>query len=162
MAYFEAIGKTIYNCGLSNTMVDSEFLASGSINGFITRKHFNRCKRLHPMISLAMSILPFRRNSSENGLSITDDIIMYLSDFCKNRKENPEIDYLSPLDIIEKYEKYRKETIDVKHSKTPQFFLMYANLVKYYLLLNASIRTANFELFKNVLPQITNLFFALN
>lgn len=56
MAFFK-VGKFINNCGITNIMVDTDMLASGSVNGFITGKHFNRCKRLHPVISLAMQIL---------------------------------------------------------------------------------------------------------
>ncbi|XP_011858812.1 PREDICTED: uncharacterized protein LOC105556339, partial [Vollenhovia emeryi] len=162
MAYFKAIGKIIDNCGLSNIMIDTELLASGSINGFITGKHFNRCKRLHSMISLAISILHFKRFLRESNLEITEDIIKYLGNFCKNPTRTPVIDYPPLLEITEKYEKYREQTLNGEHGKTPQFFMIYANLIEYYLLFNASIRTANFELFKHMLPKITNLFFALN
>lgn len=34
-------------------MINSELLASGSMNGFIEGKHFNRCKRLYPIVYLA-------------------------------------------------------------------------------------------------------------
>lgn len=52
MAYFKAVGKYIDNCGISNILIDSKLLASGSLNRFLTGKHFNRCKRIRPMISL--------------------------------------------------------------------------------------------------------------
>ena len=42
MAYFKAIGKFIADCGLSNVMVQSNLLASGSVAGFQDGKHFNR------------------------------------------------------------------------------------------------------------------------
>ena len=54
MSYFKAVGKFIDNCGITNIMVNTEMLANGSVNGFIAGKHFNRCKRLHPMIALAL------------------------------------------------------------------------------------------------------------
>lgn len=49
MAYFKAVGKFIDNCGLTNIMENADILASGSVNCFINGKHFNRCKRLHPL-----------------------------------------------------------------------------------------------------------------
>lgn len=61
MAYFKAIEKFIDNCGLSNIIIDAELLTSGSMNGFITGKHFNWCKRLYPLITLAITIPHFRR-----------------------------------------------------------------------------------------------------
>lgn len=54
MAYFKAVGKIITDCGLSNIMVQSNLLASGSVNGFLEGKHFNRCKRLHPLMGLGL------------------------------------------------------------------------------------------------------------
>lgn len=59
MSFIKAVGKFINNCGLTNIMVKSQMLANGSVNSFIAGKHFNRCKRLHPIISLALQILHF-------------------------------------------------------------------------------------------------------
>lgn len=44
MANVHAIGTFIDECGLTEVMVDSELLASGSVRGFVGGKHFNRCK----------------------------------------------------------------------------------------------------------------------
>ena len=46
LAYFKAVGKYIDGCGITNIMVDSDMLANGSVNGLITGKNFNRCKKL--------------------------------------------------------------------------------------------------------------------
>lgn len=45
MSLFKAIGKYTDMCGIAEVLVESELLAEGSVNGFITRKHFNSCKR---------------------------------------------------------------------------------------------------------------------
>lgn len=42
MAYFKIVWKCIDEYGFTYIMVESELLASGSVNGFITGKHFNR------------------------------------------------------------------------------------------------------------------------
>lgn len=52
LSYFKTIGKFITDCGLMDVEVESELIASGSVNGFLTGKHFNICMRLHPMIAL--------------------------------------------------------------------------------------------------------------
>lgn len=56
MAYFKAMGKFMDEYGLTNMMVENKMLPSGSVNGFIRKKHFNRCKRLHSTASLVLQI----------------------------------------------------------------------------------------------------------
>lgn len=60
LALFKAIGKFIDDSGICSLMSMAELLAAGSVNGFILGKHYNRCKRLHPIVSLAIQILHFQ------------------------------------------------------------------------------------------------------
>ena len=41
-------------------LTDSGVLAPGSLNGILQGKHFNRCRRLHPILALALEILHFQ------------------------------------------------------------------------------------------------------
>ncbi|GBP90997.1 hypothetical protein EVAR_69886_1 [Eumeta japonica] len=65
MAYFKAIGKYIDSSGLIEILVEAEALAGGSMNSFLDSKHFNRCKRLHPLAAGALQVLNFERYLSE-------------------------------------------------------------------------------------------------
>ncbi|GFY66447.1 hypothetical protein TNIN_419531 [Trichonephila inaurata madagascariensis] len=65
-------------------------------------------------------------------------------------------------ELINDYEIYKQQTINGEFGKTPQFYLIYINPIQYYLTLSRSIRAGDFELFKFVLPKITNLFFVCN
>jgi len=40
-------------------MIESNIIAPGSVNGIIEGKHFNRCKRLHPLMALGLQMLHF-------------------------------------------------------------------------------------------------------
>lgn len=162
MAFFKAIGKFIDNCGISNIMVDSELMASGSINGFITGKHFNRCKRLHPILSLAFSTLHFRQFLKVNGIEISSEIQDFVIQYNDTKSESSIIECEALLQIVRKYEKYLQRTMNGEHGKTARYYMIYVNIVSYYFLLNTSIRTADFALFKSVLPNICNLFFTFN
>lgn len=75
MAYFKAIGKVIMDCGLTNVMVQSNLLASGSVNGFLEGKHFNRCKRLHPLMAVGLEILHFKSFLEMDNTVVTDQIV---------------------------------------------------------------------------------------
>lgn len=162
MAFFKAIGKFIDACGISNIMIDTELIASGSVNGFLTGKHFNRCKRLHPTVSLAFSILHFRQFLKECNIEITEEMKSYITNYNNTKSAACMIEHQPLADIIIQYENYLKQTINGERGKTAQYYMIYVNLVNYYLLFNSSIRTADFNLFKYVLPKISNLFFALN
>ncbi|GFY41711.1 hypothetical protein TNIN_279941 [Trichonephila inaurata madagascariensis] len=72
MAYFKAVGKLIIDCCLTNIMVLSNLLPSGSVSGFIEAKHFNRCKRLYPLIAVGLEILHFNSFLELKNTMITD------------------------------------------------------------------------------------------
>ncbi|KAG5864968.1 hypothetical protein JTB14_017048, partial [Gonioctena quinquepunctata] len=70
MAYFKAIGKYIESSGLMEILVEAEALAGGSTDSFLDSKHFNRCKRLHPLLSGASQVLHFEEYLFEAKRSV--------------------------------------------------------------------------------------------
>lgn len=62
------LGKFIDSSGISDIMVNSGLIASGSIRGIIGGTHFNRCKKLHPVVALAFKVIHFKQflDSCEN------------------------------------------------------------------------------------------------
>ncbi|GFW87857.1 uncharacterized protein TNCV_1359611 [Trichonephila clavipes] len=81
MSYFKAIGKVINDCGLTTIMVESEMLASGSVSSFIEGKHFNRCKRLHPIVALGLQIMHFRSFLTSKISRFLQKLKMRLKDY---------------------------------------------------------------------------------
>ena len=63
LAFTGLLGYIIDESGGPHSLTDTEVLAAGSLNGFIIGEHFNRCKRLHPMLAQAFRVLHFRDNS---------------------------------------------------------------------------------------------------
>lgn len=55
LAFFKAVGTLIDECGLSH-MIESKIVASGSVNGLIEGKLFNRC---NPLMALGLQMLHF-------------------------------------------------------------------------------------------------------
>lgn len=77
MAFFKAIGKYIESSGITDISVDSQVLAAGSVNSFITAKHFNRCKRIHPLMSIALQSLLIEEFLNMNNIepsTLTDNL----------------------------------------------------------------------------------------
>lgn len=162
MAYFKAIGKVIMDCGLTNVMVQSNLLASGSVSGFLEGKHFNRCKRLHPLMAVGLEILHFRSFLEMNNTVVTDQIVDEITRLRASSISTLTIENEELNDLLNNYNIYKQQTLNGEFGKTPQFYLIYINLVHYYLTLSRCIRNGDFELFKFVLPKITNLFFMCN
>lgn len=66
------------------------------------------------------------------------------------------------MELYDNYSKFQEKSMNGDLGKTPQFYIMYINFVNYYSTLSRSICTGDIELFKYILPKITNLFFACN
>lgn len=66
------------------------------------------------------------------------------------------------MKLLNDYSIFKQQTLNGEHGKTPQFYLIYINLVNYYLTLSRSVRIGDFKLFKFVLAKMTNLFFICN
>lgn len=59
-------------------MVESELIASGSVNGFITEKYFNWCKQLYPVVALSLQTLHFKLFLEKKCIEVLEDIILEL------------------------------------------------------------------------------------
>ncbi|KAG5883482.1 hypothetical protein JTB14_038356 [Gonioctena quinquepunctata] len=138
LSYFKAVGKVIDDCGLSTIMVERELLASGSVSSFIDGKHFNRCKRLHPLIAVGLQILHFRSFLVRENVQITDE---------KLRSCQTPIFLIHDQqlkDLCTKYATYEEETVNGEFGKTAQFYMVYMKLVQHFLTLSRSIRIGDF------------------
>ena len=49
--FFKALGKVIDASGIVDILVNSQVLTEGSVNIFLGSKHFNRCKRIYPILA---------------------------------------------------------------------------------------------------------------
>ncbi|CAH1108435.1 unnamed protein product [Psylliodes chrysocephalus] len=162
-AYFKALGKFIAGCGLMNIAIDPGLLASGLVNSFLEGKHFNRCKRLHPLMALGLEIMHFRSFLNKTNKVIGEDLrseLMHFGDGLLSFSDligNHEIS-----ELIESYMKYREACVNGDFGKTAQYYMMYILFINYNLTLSRSVRTGDFSLYKYIMPQITNLFFAFN
>ena len=160
--YFKVLGKVIIDCGLPNVMVQSNLLAMGFLNGCLEGKHLNRCKRLHPLMALGLEILHFKsflemKHTEFTYLMVQEFTRLGTCPISSFKIENEELN-----ELLNDYNIYKQQTRNGELGKTAQFYLIYINLVHYYLILSRSIRIGDFEMFRFILPKITNLFFICN
>ena len=68
MAFFGALGTFIAEDGIEYLLTESDILASGSVQGFLKGKFYNRCTRIHQIAATLMKrnlCTKFRESLSE-------------------------------------------------------------------------------------------------
>lgn len=168
MAFFKTLGKYIDSSGIIDMLVQSEGLTEGSTNAFLDGKHFNRYKRLHPLLSAALQTLHIQQFISEYEID-RDIFVTNLKDIFNTPVANNEhINVPQSLDIvINDYLNYTELTLAEQRGKTAQFYMQYIHFVNLFFSFSRSIRNSDFNLYiyiYNVLNlyELTNLFFAMN
>ncbi|KAG7160435.1 hypothetical protein Hamer_G001684 [Homarus americanus] len=67
MTYFVALGHIIEEPGEPQVLADTDALAAGSLKGFLSGRHYNRCKRLHLLLASAFRVLHLRSLIAKYG-----------------------------------------------------------------------------------------------
>ena len=157
MAFFKALGKLIEVSGGPTMLIETDVLATGSLNGFLIGKHFNRCKRLHPILGLALEILHFQvfidsYDEKDELKAMTDKLSI-------TRRDDLEVVLASEVFIpcVSSYTTYTEKTRSGEHGVTAQFWIMYIDYIDHFHSLERAIRTNNIDL-----TPIINLFFSTN
>ena len=163
MAFFNAIGKYIDLSGGPNLLSIAGLIASDSLKGFIKGTNFNRCKRIHPLLYVALGLLHFEAflESSKTDIEMVKaDLTILQSNITseKNIKQVPE----GILDLCRSYSAYVEETKSGEHGATARYWMQYMNMIELHHDLSRSVREGDFELFVYTLPKVSAYFFIFN
>jgi hypothetical protein len=164
LAYFGCLGYFLDGSGGPNILTETDVLAPGSLNGFLLGKHYNRCKRLHPLLATAVQSLHFSAFLREFG-KIPDIVLAALADI--EKEPSPAIIHnLEETDqyitFMTAYEIYTEQTLEGQHGSTAQYWMVYVKLVNQFLLFTRACRTNDLTLFIYALEQMIPVFFAGN
>lgn len=132
MSFFKALGKFITDSGGPYVLTETGALVPGSLLGFLTGKHYNRCKRIHPIFAAALESLHFPEFlSSLNDPLIDIEVNAELTILKENFqcKKIEDIFSLTLVELFQKYELYCKQTINGDHGLTAKFWMTYIELV---------------------------------
>ena len=117
--------KAIAELGGPAMLTDPDILAYGSLRGFIECLSYNRCKRLHPMLALALEILLLRRfmKDCENS----DLVHFELENVHLEKKEDVDCICKSALftELFEAFENFKDSAESGELGRTAQFWAMY-------------------------------------
>ena len=125
MAFFKALGKLIEDSGGPTMLIETDVLATGSLNGFLSGKHFNRCKRLHPILGLALEILHFQVFIDEK-----DELKAMTDKLSLTSRDDLEVVLASEVFIrcVSSYTTYTEKTRSGEHGVTAQFWIMITSI----------------------------------
>ncbi|GFX35215.1 uncharacterized protein TNCV_100221 [Trichonephila clavipes] len=103
-------------------MIESNIIASGSVNGLVEGKHFNHCKRLHSLMARGLKMLHFDHfldNIEYNFLKeqVNDDLLHYQEVIDSHSSMPIEL----PNNVLSAYQKFVEETRQ-GCNYTPAFF----------------------------------------
>lgn len=162
MAFFKSVGKYLDESGGPHILSECGILAQGSLKGFITGTHFNRCKRIHTLLAAAMELLHFQR-FYHNAYDISDE----LKEEILNLQRKPSkfnFDQLSDdlKSLINDYNIFCQQTQAGIHGKTAQYWYGYIRLVYIYHQFSRSIHMGDYDMFLYSLREMASIFFIFN
>ena len=160
VAFLSAFGKIVSKPGALHLLNESLVLAAGSTNGFIKGKNYNRCKRIHELLSLAFEILHFQSYLAKipNSDDVLDIIRSELNIIKKNQDSASQEFSKELLNILSDYKNHWNESLSRMHGKTAQFWMKYVEMIHLYHDFSRSVSSGDVS----SIPKITNYFFALN
>ena len=163
MAFFSALGKIIAESGGPHILNESEVLATGSLKSFHKGKNYNRCKKMHELLALALESVHYEEffsqgNREELVAGVRKDLVKMKLEKCSSEQVfSKEVD-----DVLYVYKCFCGATAEGKHGKTAQFWILYVNWIHLYHDFIRSIRIGDLELYISCFPKIIDLFFAMN
>ena len=142
-------------------LTDTDVLAPGSLNRFLSGRHFNRCKRLHPIFALAFEILHFKAFlKTYTDKEILEEI------FKSSNDDKAELNVIRTSDVfmsaVDAYAGFTNETRSGKHGLTALFWIMYVDYIRVYHNLERATRTNDIDLHIYSLTSVIGIFFATN
>ncbi|GFU88355.1 uncharacterized protein TNCV_847481 [Trichonephila clavipes] len=138
MAFFKAIGVFINECGLSHMMIESNIITSGSVNGLVEGKNFNRCKRLHPLMALGLKMLHFDHfldNIEYNFLKeqVIDDLLHYQEAIDSHSSMPIELPNNVLSGVLSAYQKFVEETRQAARQRWTKSHSIRATIISHVL-----------------------------
>ena len=166
LSFDKAVGKYLDNSGGPHFLVESGILASGSLRGFMEGKNYSRCRRVHSMFAIALQSLHFEAFLNQNSTTSKEEIKAFLTKLSSSESNNAKSLLQSiPVELDELYLQYHlycKETLTGGHGPTAQYWMIYIKMIDDHRKLTRAVRTGDYMLYIQMLPQFIKLFFTFN
>ena len=158
MPFFAVIGRLISGSGFEEILFQAGHCTSGNITGVISGKHYNRCWLVHEAFSEALERLFLVR--------FLPNIPEVAAEFARAPAGSKNVqDILSDENVvshIHSCETLKERCLKGDFGKTPQFWMMYMDLVDRQRMLHVAINSNNFSLRLMMWKKFLPLCFATN
>ena len=162
--YLSAIGYLLDGSGAAHILMESGVLGKGSINAFLSGKHFNQARRMHVLLATSMRI---KHIELFLQLEEANDRFGHLVETLKNVKTSPSPESMDDVEQSDEYKAFMMayeifcdDTRHGKHGVNAQFWRNYIDMVDIYMLFSRAVRTNDVDLFTFMLGEMTDIFFA--
>ncbi|GFU19317.1 uncharacterized protein TNCV_3032401 [Trichonephila clavipes] len=119
-------------------MIESNIIASGSVNDLVEGKHFNRCKRLHLLMALGLKMLHFDHffdNIEYNFLKeqVIDDLLHYQEVIDSHSSMPIELPNNVLSRVLSAYKKFVEETKQAARQRWTKSHSIRATIISHVL-----------------------------
>lgn len=167
-AYMKMIGKKMNGSGLSDVLLEAGLISSGSLQGVLSGKHYDRAMHCHKIMvecleRLLLSQYLMNNGEDEVSASLPEESQKILGDLL-NTPSSESLEAAQSDATLQKYlddyQKYRDKVKSGHVGKTGQLWLSYMDHVWLVLSLIHAVKHNNFLLYAHCLHQMANLFFS--
>lgn len=129
-AYLKAVGKVLSGSGFEEIVVDSKVCATGSIDGVLRGKLYNRSIRVHKTVLEALERLFF--SSFLHSVDVSTLLENAKKEIKKILSENQSASAETAVqELAEEFFKFKQDVRQGKLGKTVQFWIQYCDCMDY-------------------------------
>jgi len=167
-AYMKMIGKKMNGSGLSDILLEAGLISTGSLQGVLSGKHYDRAMHSHKILVESLERLLLSQylvsiGEEEVLTSLPEESRKILQDVLNS----PSTDCLEAalsdtaiVQYVDGYQKYRENVKSGHLGKTGQLWITYMDHVWLVLSLIHAVKHNNFLLYAHCMQQMPSLFFS--
>ena len=147
--------------GFSDILLEAGLIGSGSLQGVISGKHYERALHCHKVLTEALEQLLFRQYEENEGAELTQEvhrIIDHVVETCSSDAIKSALNNDTVREYLDKYLAYREKVRAGSLGKTAQFWLSYMDHVRLLQTLIHAVKHNDFTLYAYCIHAMTPIF----
>ena len=164
LAFYGAIGTLIKESVIEFILTEADILAEGSMMGFIKGKFYNRCTRIHELLSNVLEQKLYARFLLDSPEEDDDSFQEVMSTVPLDpRLADEHLSEPVVTNHLQRYEDYFQSVLEGNLASTAQFWAIYIFLInRLHRELQKCVKTNDVNGYITIFPTMLSVFFALN